>query len=128
MKRFATQVVLVLLVAVATVSCRTAPVFNVVNAPFTQPAPSLEDADSAIKRAGAALGWQMKTSEPGKILATLPIRSHVAIVDVTFNQKEFSIMYRDSTNLKYDGTEIHSNYNGWIQNLRNGIIAQSSLF
>ncbi len=128
MKRFATHFALVVLAAVATVSCRTSPVFNVVNAPFTQPAPSLEEADAAIKRAGAALGWQSKTTEPGKILATLPIRSHVAIVDVTFNQKEFSIMYRDSTNLKYDGTEIHSNYNGWIENLRNGIIAQSSLF
>ncbi len=128
MKRFATHLALIVLVAVATVSCRSAPVFNVVNAPFTKEAPSLEEADAAIKRAGAALGWQMKTTEPGKILATLPIRSHVAIVDVTFNQKEFSIMYRDSTNLNYTGTEIHSNYNGWIQNLRNGIIAQSSLF
>lgn len=128
MKRFATHFALIVLVAVATVSCRSAPVFNVVNAPFTKEAPSLEAANDAIKRAGAALGWQMKTTEPGKILATLPIRSHVAIVDVTFNQKEFSIMYRDSTNLNYTGTEIHSNYNGWIQNLRNGIIAQSSLF
>lgn len=128
MKRFAKHLVLVLLVAVATVSCRTSPVFNVVNAPFTNPAPSLEAADTAIKKAGAQLGWQMKTTAPGKILATLPIRSHVAIVDVSFNEKEFSIVYRDSTNLNYDGTDIHSNYNGWIQNLRNQIIAQSSLF
>lgn len=128
MKRFVTHFALILMVALVTVSCRTAPVYNVVNAPFTNDAPSIEAADEAIKRAGAALGWQMKTTEPGKILATLPIRAHVAIVDVTFDKEEFSIVYKDSTNLKYDGAQIHSNYNGWVQNLRDGIIAQSSLF
>lgn len=128
MARYASRFVLLVVIALATVSCRSAPVYNVEHAPYTTKAPSLDAADMAVKRAGAGLGWQMKTVEPGLIVASLPLRTHLAIVDVSFNQEDFSIKYKSSTNLNYDGTNIHSNYNGWVQNLRDAIIAQSSLF
>ena len=33
----------------------------------------------------------------------------------------------DSSNLQYDGKTIHSNYNGWIQNLDKAIRTQLTL-
>ena len=38
----------------------------------------------------------------------------------------YSILYRDSNNLDYDGVNIHSNYNGWVQRLSAEINAQLS--
>ena len=32
-------------------------------------------------------------------------------------------MSQDSKDLNYDGTTIHNNYNGWIQNLEKGLHA-----
>ena len=116
-------------IMLAVASCRTATIYNVkdaaLNAPATATTAQVED---AIKRAGASLGWQMKQVAPGHIVATLPIRSHVAVADVFYTNKDFSINYKDSTNLRYDKADdtIHSNYNSWIRNLQNAIIAQSS--
>jgi hypothetical protein len=63
---------------------------------------------------------------PGETEGRLHLRSHVAIVSITFDTKQFSIFYKDSTNLDYDGARIHRNYNGWIQNLEQAILAQTS--
>ena len=87
--------------------------------------------ENAIKRAGGGLGWQIKRAEadePGHLIGRLPIRSHVAVVDIKHNTQTFSITYKDSTNLDYDPKkgEIHSNYNGWIQNLREAIVREAS--
>jgi len=48
------------------------------------------------------------------------------VVDIAYDTKAFSITYKDSSNLQYDAakSEIHKNYNGWVQNLENGIRAQ----
>ena len=51
-------------------------------------------------------------------------RDHRAVVDVRYDTKTYSIKYKDSSNLQYDGTSIHKNYNGWIQNLDNAIRAR----
>jgi hypothetical protein len=117
--------VLVLLV----VGCRAAvPVYNVTDTPVaaSKPNPSLDEVGRAIQRAGAALGWQMKETKPGHMVGTLSLRKHVAVVDVNYSVKSYSIQYKDSTELDYDGGNIHPNYNGWIQNLDKGIRAQLS--
>jgi hypothetical protein len=111
------------------VGCRgSVPVYNVTDAPVaaSKPNPSLDEVGKAIQRAGAALGWQMKETKPGQILGTLNLRKHVAVVDVNYSVKSYSIRYKDSTELDYDGGNIHPNYNGWIQNLDKGIHAQLS--
>ena len=69
----------------------------------------------------------MQDVAPGNILATLNLRTHMAQVDVSFDTKAYSIQYKDSTNLNYNGTSIHSNYNGWVQNLDKSIRTQLSL-
>ena len=116
-----------LMVAVA--SCRTATVYNVDNMSLNTPKNvTTAQVEAAIKRAGASLGWHMKEVGPGHIEAQLPIRSHLAVVDILFNAKDFSIKYKNSRNLNYDKSDntIHSNYNGWVQNLQNAIISQTS--
>ena len=114
--------------AVLLVACITKPVLNVENAPVNISSSSydLSDVTRAIKTAGTVLGWQMKEKTPGHIVGSLYLRTHVAVVDVTYTLDEYSIDYKDSTNLNYDGSLIHKNYNGWIQNLTNAINVQLS--
>jgi uncharacterized lipoprotein YmbA len=102
------------------------PVSNVRNSPInaSKPNPTLDEIGKAITRAGAGLGWQMSPKKPGHMEGRLALRSHVAVVDVNYDRNSYSIVYRDSTNLNYDGTNIHRNYNGWIQNLDKAIQVQ----
>lgn len=104
-----------------------APIRNVVNAPIPpHPAATMENLEKAMIRAGGTLGWKMTPKGPGKVEGILDIRKHQAIIDVTYDTKTYSITYRDSTNLDYrpEAKTIHSNYNGWIQNLDKAIRAQ----
>lgn len=118
---------LTILLILGLAACRIAPVYNVTNAPFDTELANLDQATVAVKRAGAALGWQMTEEHPGLVKGVLNIRAHQAVVDVTYNTKDFSITYVSSDNLRYDGDTIHSNYNGWIENLERGIRTQSTL-
>lgn len=105
--------------------CRAAPVYNIDNAPIDVSSKhSSKDVKKAIISAGKSLGWKMKAKKKGHIVATLFLRKFVAIVDIKYNTKSYSITYKDSKNLKYDGANIHKNYNGWIRNLDNRIQAQ----
>jgi hypothetical protein len=117
-----------LLVGAIAACARTAPIYNVSQMPVTanKPNVSADEVGKAIIRAGAGLGWQMKQVKPGQILGTLTAREHQAVVDVTYNAQSYSINYKDSANLKYDGQMIHQNYNGWIQRLDNAIRATLS--
>jgi hypothetical protein len=58
-----------------------------------------------------------------EILGTLNIRSHQAVVAIPYTTKTYSILYKDSKNLKYDeaAQTIHENYAGWIQRLDGAI-------
>lgn len=102
------------------------PVMNVTQAPVTTNKANvgLDDVRQAIVRAGSGLGWQMAADRPGHITGRLMLRTHIAVVDIDYTPKNYSIKYRESTNLDYDGSSIHKNYNGWIQNLDKGIQIQ----
>jgi hypothetical protein len=60
----------------------------------------------------------------GKIVGTLALRTHLAVIDIAYDTKAYSIRYKDSSNLDYTGTSIHNNYNGWIENMDKAIRAQ----
>ena len=77
-----------------------------------------------IRRAGASLGWIMEQQRPGQMRGTLNLRSHQAVVDIPYDTRRFAIRYASSTNLDYNGAVIHRNYNSWVQNLQNAIMAQ----
>jgi hypothetical protein len=126
--KWAAAAVSVLLLLAA--GCRGGvPVYNVADSPViaSKPNPAADEVGRAIQRAGAGLGWQIKPTTPGHMLGTLVLRKHVAVVDIRYSAKSYSINYKDSTELNYDGTNIHPNYNGWIQNLDKAIRAQLSL-
>ncbi|HED34921.1 MAG TPA: hypothetical protein ENJ08_12050 [Gammaproteobacteria bacterium] len=124
--------VILLSVFLAAVSgCRSNTVYNVSDESIMSNKDNLteEDVKKAIVRAGSSLGWSMNTREPGKIVATLNIRKHMAKVNIRYTTKKYSITYVNSRNLNYtvdedEGPLIHSNYNGWIQNLDNSIKSQ----
>ena len=77
-----------------------------------------------IRRAGAGLGWRMEPQGPGLMRGTLNLRAHQAVVDIPYDTQRFGIRYLSSSNLDYDGRSIHRNYNSWMQNLQNAIMAQ----
>lgn len=120
---FITATSLLLLLA----GCRANPVLNIDNAPIEISAPhSSDDIKKTIIRAGAGLGWTMKAKKKGHIQGTLFLRKHVAVVDINYSKNAYSITYKSSQNLDYDGTNIHKNYNSWVQNLNRQIQAQLS--
>jgi hypothetical protein len=111
------------------VGCRSDAVYNVEDAAVVSSVDnvSLDAVKKAIMRAGGGLGWVMKDAGAGKMIGTLSLRKHVAVVDIDYSTKSYSIRYKDSQELNYDGTNIHKNYNGWVQNLQRGIQTQLNL-
>ena len=128
------KVPVIVLTVVATLllgACRTAPVFNVEAHPIAVSGSShtADDVRKAIIRAGSRRGWIFSDEGPGKLVGTLSLRRHEATVDVTYGKDSYDITYRDSRNLNYDeaNNKIHSNYNGWVQNLVKDIGIEMSL-
>jgi hypothetical protein len=120
----------VLMMAFAVVGCTTVPIMNVDTAPVPTVAGkpmTQEQVRAAIIRAGGALGWQMKDESPNKMVGTLVLRTHTAVVEIPYSSTSYSIKYRSSVNLDESGGNIHKNYNGWIQNLNKGINTQLGL-
>src|SRR5437899_159328 len=121
------KIVLIALSALVLAACTVQPIYRVEQAPVNRGNATPADVKAAIQRAGAALGWEMRVVKDGLITGRLALRGHLAVVDITYDAKQYSIVYKDSNNLNYDGNNIHRNYNGWIQNLDKGIRAQLSL-
>jgi len=130
MKRVVSGILVGCLVLSAVIACRGGgAIYQVSDAQVTTAtgkAPSLKNVQKAIIEAGAGLGWQMAIAKPGEIIATLNIRTHQAVVTIPYTTKTYSILYKDSSNLKYNAEKqtIHENYNGWIQRLDNAIRAR----
>lgn len=114
-----------LMLALMLVGCRSAPVMNVDSAAIVaNEKHTSKDIKKAIIRAGASLGWNMKVKKNGHIIGTLILRKHQAVIDILYNKNNYSIKYKSSSHLDYDGVNIHSNYNSWIQRLNQNIQIQ----
>jgi hypothetical protein len=114
---------------IALAGCSTQPIQNVDQAAVTNAAGkplTREQVRSSIVRAGAALGWQIADETPNRLVGTIQLRKHTAIVEIPYSAAGYAIEYRSSTNLDEKDGKIHKNYNGWIQNLHRGINAQLS--
>ena len=118
--KFAFVGLLTLLVA----ACRTVPVENVSHHAFPAGAENLNltQIEESIIKAASDRDWIVTRQAEGELLATYSPRSHMAKVKIDFDNTEFSIVYADSTNLNYDGSSIHYNYNRWVNNLRQDIL------
>ncbi|WP_320172123.1 hypothetical protein [Maridesulfovibrio sp.] len=130
MKHLRILALVLILCAAVLGGCRTAPIQNIELAPIVsnqQQARTMDDVKNAIINAAYSLGWQVSDVAPGHLVATLNIRSHQAVVDITYTTENYSINYKDSTNLKHKGDTIHSNYNAWVKNLAGAINSRLSM-
>lgn len=126
MKKIHAALAAACLVATIAGCARMGPIYNVNDAPVASAsgkAMTAAQVRSAILTAGAALGWQMADAGPGRIVGTLNLRTHQAVVEIPYSAKSYSIVYKSSQNLSEANGTIHTNYNGWVQNLDRGIRA-----
>ena len=121
---------LIFVIGLALAGCaRTMPVYNVPSAPVVTSSGKHLSADQVRSAILGALndkvlfgaGWVMKQDDPGKIMAELLVRTHRADVEIAYSSSQYSIFYKDSQNLLYDGSSIHRNYNKWVQLLQKKI-------
>jgi hypothetical protein len=127
MKRVGWSMAAICLIVIGMIGCRGGgQVYQVKDAPVQTASGkelTMDEVRKEIIAAGVAAGWQMIATKPGEIVGTLNIRSHQAVVSIPYTNKTYSILYKDSTNLKYDASAqtIHENYAGWIQRLDGAI-------
>jgi hypothetical protein len=105
-----------------------APVSNLENQPVSvnKPSVTLDEVGNAIVRAGASLSMTMRKVRPGLITATYTPRELSATMEIRYDSKQYSITYKDSQGLKYDGSQIHKTYNNWVRSLDDRIRVQLS--
>ena len=130
MKRAWPGILVACLALVATIGCKGgAPIYQVKDA-IVQTASgkelTREQVQKVIIEAGVKNEWIMAVVKPGEILGTLNVRNHTAVVTIPYTGKNYSIIYKDSTNLKYSAEKqtIHQEYTYWIQRLDNEIRAR----
>ncbi|GAA05749.1 hypothetical protein [Photobacterium leiognathi] len=110
------------------VGCTSKPVMNLNNV-YVPTAVSgqqhtAEDVQKAILTAAEQRGWSARVIKPGLILANISVRTHSATIEIPYSSTSYSIDYKDSQNLDYDGTDIHRNYNNWVVRLSRSIQQQ----
>ena len=89
---------------------------------------SLEQVQKAIIDAGIKQTWIMTPVKLGEMLGEYNVQSHQIHVMIPYTTKNYSILYKDSSNLRYDPAKrtIHVNYQKWIERLDNEIKARLS--
>ena len=116
------RVLLIGLLLVGLAACKTATIYNVTaaNLPSGSNASDAAIAE-AIKAAGERTRWTIKPVAPGKMRGMYSKGRHTAVIEITYTRSTFSIEYVDSTNLQYDGDQIHKAYNKWVMQLEQAI-------
>ena len=116
--------------AVFLIACsnKTVPVINYTGTPIetSSAKPDLNKIKKAIVLGGIKAGWQMQPVADGHILASLFSAGHIIKVDVKYDTKTYSITYKESSNLEYNGTTISPDYNNWVGKLNSNIRSQLS--
>jgi hypothetical protein len=77
-----------------------------------------EQVGLAIERALVSRNWVVTARRPGELDATLVGPAFRADITIPYSQSRYSLRYRDSHGLDYDGANIHRHYNNWMNNLR----------
>jgi len=113
--------ILLISIALASGCTRNQPIYNVEHAaiPVAGKQLSADQVRAAIVRALVQKGWSVTDESEGHLEAEIHVRSHMARIDIDYSPTHYSITYKDSAVLRYDGTTIHRNYNKWIIHLQN---------
>lgn len=107
-----------LLLLAPTANARTQPVYNIIDKPVHSGSGNmltLEQVGDALAAAARYKRWTVEEVEPGYMTAQIFVRQHFAAIDIRYTKSTYSITYRDSEVLKYDGEKIHRNYNKWVK-------------
>lgn len=111
-------------------------VANARQAPLTIPDPipvpqnlSGEQVVRAIKLAMTARTWLITNEAPGRIEASINVRTHSARIVIEYDTAQIRLQHVDSTELQEEVDRkgvhvIHRNYNSWLQNLAQDIRLQ----
>ena len=128
MKSRGVGAIVVCLALAVMVACRAGgQVYEVKDAPIESAKPlTLDQVQKAIIDAGIKQTWIMTPIKPGEMLGEFNIQSHQIHVTIPYTTKTYSILYKDSSNLRYDPVKrtIHVNYAKWIERLDNEIKAR----
>lgn len=128
MKPTRVSALLICLALAAIVGCRAGgQVYEVKDAPVEADKPlTLDQVQKAIIDAGIKQTWIMTPVKPGEMLGEYNVQSHQIHVLIPYTTKNYSILYKDSSNLRYDPVKrtIHVNYAKWIERLDNEIKAR----
>ncbi|MDV7341018.1 hypothetical protein RYZ26_15535 [Terasakiella sp. A23] len=102
---------------------RIQPLYSVYNHPVPSSADfmSLREISEVIELSAVNRKWLVEEQYPGLLTLTFRKKTHMAVVEVSFDQSNYSIKYVNSTHLLYNGTTIHRNYNRWVANLERDI-------
>ena len=102
----------------------TAPLLEITDNPIKagdEQSVSMDQVREAIMQAGEGLGWKMQATQPGEIIGTYQWKRHSAIVKIPYSTQHYSIFYKSSQNLRYNGAKIHKRYNILVENLSTAI-------
>lgn len=78
---------------------------------------SLDQIQASIMKGSIQKGWVPSVVKPGLVEASIQVRTHQAVVSISYTQADYDILYKSSQNLDESGGKIHRNYNRWVANL-----------
>ena len=117
---------LILFLALPLAACRQRQVANLYDLPAAgarNNALAQTQVRKVILDACQKRNWVAREISPGLISATIETRNHMAQIEIPFSGTRYSIIYKNSRNLKYNSSKntIHNQYNNWIDYLRKDI-------
>ena len=121
------NLIIALGVLVALSSCKTAEVYNVPDVALAQIFPhaySPEQVEKAIITATNKREWSVVSQKSGLIEARYSRGRYSATIDISYTSTHYSINYKESANLEYDGSKINRHYNAWVVKLNKEIQKQ----
>ena len=74
-----------------------------------------------IVKAGHELGWIITPTNETTLQATLKVRSHRLVCEITHDKARYTIKYISSENLNYKEGKIHRHYRNWVVRLQDTI-------
>jgi len=107
------------------IGCSGQPIYNLENeyvpTGINGESASLEQVKKAIIVGSKKRGWSPRVVKSGVIESRLLVRSHRAVVEISYSENSYSIRYVDSSNLDYKNGKIHKKYNLWVAKLSSSI-------
>lgn len=128
MKRSFLRALPVFLVFLLVAACATEQMHKVDNVDYgyyTKKSLTMEKVRATVERTAMRNGWRLSDQKEGSFIGKREWGGgkHNIVVAVIYDLRKFSIDYRDSHQMKYDGSRIHNSYNRMVQKLEEDIMA-----